>query len=66
MELLRTTRLIDEFQQDLHSKDDYSNALQHLLDVAPEIIAYMNQFLLPLGGDYPTWKYNKKIVAEVI
>lgn len=65
LELLRTSRIIDEFQQDLHSKDDYRLALSHLLEVAPELIQYMNGHLLILGGDHPTWKYNKKIVAEV-
>lgn len=66
LELLKTTWLIDEFQQDLHSKIDYRIALQHLLDTTPELTEYMKRFLLILSGDHPTWKYNKKIVAEVI
>lgn len=32
----------------------------------PILADYINyDFLLILGGDYPIWKYNKKIVAEV-
>jgi len=65
LELLRTSWLIDEFQQDLHSKHDYRIALQHLLAEAPSLSAYMDGNLLILGGDFPTWKFNKKLIAEV-
>ncbi|KXJ16274.1 hypothetical protein AC249_AIPGENE28261 [Exaiptasia diaphana] len=63
-ELLNTSWIVDEFEKDLHSKDDYHQALNHILEVAPELESYMNDNLLILGGDHPTWKYNKKIVAE--
>lgn len=65
METLRTSWLLDEFQQNLHSKADYSAALNHLLEVCPELGQYMADFQLVLTGDFPTWKYNKKLVAEV-
>ncbi|KAJ7393745.1 hypothetical protein OS493_003404 [Desmophyllum pertusum] len=64
METLRTSWLLDEFQQNLHSKADYSAALNHLLEVCPELGQYMADFQLVLTGDFPTWKYNKKLVAE--
>ncbi|KAJ7394833.1 hypothetical protein OS493_000668 [Desmophyllum pertusum] len=64
METLRTSWLLDEFQQNLHSKADYSAAFNHLLEVCPELGQYMADFQLVLTGDFPTWKYNKKLVAE--
>lgn len=66
MESLSTSWLVDEFQQNLHSKTDYASALEHILMVCPELGQYMTDYQLVLTGDYPTWKYNKKLVAEVI
>lgn len=66
MESLSTSWLVDEFQQNLHSKTDYASALEHILMVCPELGQYMTDYHLVLTGDYPTWKYNKKLVAEVI
>ena len=65
MESLRTSWLLDEFQQSLHSKNDYAAALEHTLGMCPELEEYMKEFQLVVTGDYPTWKYNKKLVAEV-
>ena len=65
LDLLRTTWLVDEFLQDLHSKRDYMDALQHITAVAPSLTEYMKENLVILEGDFPTWKYNKKIVADV-
>lgn len=58
--------LADEFQQNLHSKSDYASALDHVLMVCPELGQYMTDYQLVLTGNYPTWKYNKKLVAEVL
>lgn len=65
LELLKTTWLIDEFQQSLKSVANYREALSHLLDKAPELKDYLKQYCVVLTGDFPTWKYNKKIIAEV-
>ena len=37
MESLSTSWLVDEFQQNLHSKSDYASALEHILMVCPEL-----------------------------
>lgn len=66
MESLSTSWLVDEFQQNLHSKTDYASALTHILTVCPELGQYMTDYQLVLTGGYPTWKYSKKLVAEVI
>ena len=65
LELLSTTWLIDEFEQSLKSVHNYQTALTHLLTEAPELNNYLRQFVSILTGDFPTWKYNKKIIAEV-
>lgn len=39
--------------------------LAHLLNEAPGLEDYLKKFLVVLTGDFPTWKYNKKIIAEV-
>ena len=65
METLTTSWLVDEFEQSLHSKTDYAAALEHILTVCPELLEYMTEFQLVVTGDYPTWKYNKKLIAEV-
>ena len=65
LELLKSSWLIDEFQQNLKSVANYREALFHLLDKAPELEGYLKQFCVVLTGDFPTWKYNKKIIAEV-
>ncbi|XP_067038680.1 uncharacterized protein [Acropora muricata] len=63
LELLKTTWLIDEFNQSLKSVVNYREALAHLLNKAPELEDYLKKFLVVLTGDFPTWKYNK-IIAE--
>lgn len=54
METLTTSWLVDEFEQSLHSKTDYTAALEHILAVCPELLEYMTEFQLVVTGDYPT------------
>ena len=63
METLATSWFVDEFEETLHSKADYAAALDQLLEMCPALGDYMAQFQLVLTGEYPTWKYNKKLVA---
>lgn len=65
LELLERTWLIDEFEQSLKSVQNYKSTLEHLLREAPDLVQYLQLYAAVLTGDYPTWKYNKKIVAEV-
>ena len=65
LELLKTTWLIDEFNRTLKSVVNYREALADLLNEAPELEDYLKKFLVVLTGDFPRWKYNKKIIAEV-
>ena len=60
IENLRTSSwLLDEFQQSVHSKNDYAAALEHTLAVCPELEECMKEFQLVVTGDYPTWKYTE-------
>lgn len=66
MESLSTSWLVDEFEQNLHSKSDYASTLDHVHMVCPELGQYMTDYQLVLTGNYPTWKYKKKLAAEVL
>ena len=47
------------------SVQDYETSLNNFLREAPDLIEYLSHFASFITGDYPTWKYNKKIVAKV-
>ena len=53
-----------EFRQNLKSTQDYTS-FNHLCREAPELIEYLSHFASFITGDYPTWKYNMKIVTKV-
>ena len=44
--------------------EDYKKALCHVLECAPVLKDYLNKFALPAPGDWPTWFYQKKIIAQ--
>ena len=55
--------LIDEFQQELKSMDNYKRALEHVLQKYPELEQYSKTFIVPLPADWPGWYYPKKLIA---
>ena len=61
---LQTTTLIDEFEQPLKSMEDYEKALTHILSKCPNLKNYLQHFVLPTPGDWPTWFYQKKLIAQ--
>lgn len=61
---LRTTVLIDEFEQSLKSKENYQEAIQHMFNKCPIIKDYLKLYALPTPGDWPTWFYQKKLIAQ--
>ena len=65
LEMLKTTWLIEVFNQSLKSVMSYREALSHLLNRTPELEDYLKNFFVVLTGDFSTWKCNKKIIAEV-
>lgn len=64
LETLETCMLIDEFQQDLKSMDNYKTTLELLLNKYPELQLYSKKFVLPLPADWPGWYYPKKLIAS--
>lgn len=56
--------LIDEFQQDLKSMDNYKTTLERLLNKYPGLLLYSKKFVLPLPADWPGWYYPKKLIAS--
>jgi len=56
--------LIDETEQSLKSMEDYRKAVEHSLRVAPQLKEYLKKYLIPFPGDWPTWLYCKKIIAQ--
>lgn len=44
---------------------NYRSAINHITEVCPSLQEYMENNLLFLSGDWPTWYYNKKIICQV-
>ena len=57
--------MVDEFQQNLHSVEDYQSALMHEQQCIPAFGDYLKKFLVPSPGDWPSWYYIKKILIHV-
>lgn len=64
LETLETCLLIDEFEQDLKSMDNYKTALEHVLNKCPQLREYSKNFILPLPADWPGWYYPKKLIEN--
>ncbi|KAL9961091.1 hypothetical protein ACROYT_G029973 [Oculina patagonica] len=65
LDLLTNTWLVDEFEQNLKSMGNYRSAINHITEVCPSLQEYMENNLLFLSGDWPTWYYNKKIICQL-
>jgi len=62
---LHHVRVLDEFEQPLKSITNYTEALEHIIEISPELEAYMKKYSLFFSGDWPTWYYTKKIICQV-
>ena len=56
--------LVDVFEQDLHSVNNYSSALTHEQHCSPAYGNYLKNYLVPSPGDWPSWYYVKKILVS--
>jgi len=63
---LRSTFLIDEEERPLKSFKNYKEAIDHMMQEAPQLVQYMQNNILFTTGDWPTWYFQKKIIAQVI
>ena len=42
------------------------DALSHSFEVAPQLKVYLQKYALPSPGDWPTWFYFKKLIAQEV
>ena len=61
---MKSTILIDEIEQNLHSKNDYQACHQYIFDVIPEFKEFLKLHVVPTVGDWPTWYHQKKIFCH--
>ena len=64
MKTLQSRVLVDDFERSLKSKYDYRAALDHIFQTCPALIKYLKSYVIPAPGDWPTWYYQKKIIAQ--
>jgi len=64
LKALKSCVLVDEFERSFKSKDDYTAALDHIFQTCPDLIQYLKSYVIPAPGDWPTWSYQKKIIAQ--
>ena len=61
---LKSSVLIDEIEQDLHSLLNYQETHHYIFQVFPELTYFLQTNVLPVVGDWPTWYFHKKIVCH--
>ena len=44
--------------------ENYKSAINHSLNCCPELRQYLDKFVIPAPGDWPTWFYEKKLIAQ--
>ena len=64
LKTLKSCVLVDEFERSLKNKDDYRAARDHIFQTCPDLIKYLKSYVIPAPGDWPTWYYQKKIIAQ--
>ena len=62
---LRSSRLLDETEQPLKCLGDYRKAIEGVIATYPALRSYLTAYLLPSIGDFPTFFFQKKLVAQV-
>lgn len=65
MDSLKSIALIDEEERSLKGIKNYNEALTHTVAKSPELRDYMSKYILFSTGDWPTWYFEKKIIAQV-
>ena len=61
---LNSCVLVSESETSLKSADDYKAVLNLEFECCPQLIAYLNTFVIPCPGDWPTWYFVKKLIAH--
>ncbi|XP_048588988.1 uncharacterized protein LOC116621555 isoform X2 [Nematostella vectensis] len=62
---LNSCQLVDEFEHPLKSMENYRFALDHTISSAGQpLLNCTKEYALPCPGDWPSWFYFKKLVAQ--
>lgn len=61
---LNSCVLVSESETNLKSADDYKAVLNLEFECCPQLIPYLNTFVIPSPGDWPTWYFVKKLIAH--
>ena len=61
---LETCTLLDVFEQDLKSKENYRDAILYLFEMYPASEEYAKCYYLPLPADWPGFYYPKKLIVQ--
>ena len=61
---LNSCVLVSESEQDLKSTDDYKAVLDLELKCCHTLTQYLQKFVMPSSGDWPTWYFVKKLIAQ--
>lgn len=66
LDTLKSTFLIDEEERPLKSLKNYQEALLHTVRECPQLVEYMKSNIVFTTGDWPTWYFEKKLIAQVL
>lgn len=61
---LETCTVLDVFEQDLKSKENYKDAIFYLFNMYQSLETYAKRNILPLPADWPGFYYPKKLIAQ--
>ena len=62
---LKSAFLVDEEERRLRSLQDYIDTWENMKSTCPAIEEYLKTNLMVTTGDWPTWYFQKKIIAKV-
>ena len=61
---LNSCVLVSESEQELKSTDSYKAVLDLVFKCCPQLVPYLEKFVMPCPGDWPTWFCFKKLIAH--
>ena len=61
---LNSCVLVSETEKYLKSIDDYKAILDLELQYCQPLTSYLQRFAMPVPGDWPTWYFVKKLIAQ--
>ncbi|XP_065832304.1 uncharacterized protein [Oscarella lobularis] len=65
LDSLKSCCLLSEQEQQLKSLRNYKDVIENVLELYPALKMYLSQCILPAAGDYPTFYFLKKLIAQI-